>query len=133
MHVVPVNCQIILTLLLLTLNVTLSVRYNSRSLAQNLQITSFFPPQINRVAQSLRSSSLLLLKRSVALKIHRKTFIINCNFRKATSFRSKDYYPATRDIFAIAALFLLSNNETVFTSCKPIQHEVYLVVSIHWI
>ena len=132
MHVVPVNCQIILTLLLLTLNVTLSVRYNSRSLAQNLQIPPFFHHR-NRVAQSLRSSSLLLLKRSVALKIHRKTFIINCNFRKATSFRSKDYYPATRDIFAIAALFLLSNNETVFTSCKPIQHEVYLLVSIHWI
>ena len=95
--------------------------------------TSFFPPQINRVAQSLRRISLLLLKRSAALKIHRKTFIINCNFRKATSFRSKAYYPATRDIFAIAALFLLSNNETVFTSCKPIQHEVYLLVSIHWI
>ena len=60
-----------------------------------------------------------MLKKSAALKIHRKMCIVKGNFSKATIPRTKAYYPAIKEIFAILALPLLSENVAVFASCKP--------------
>ena len=44
--------------------------------------------------------------------------IVKGNFSKATIPRTKAYYPAIKEIFAILALPLLSENIAVFASCK---------------
>ena len=59
----------------------------------SVSFDDFYRPQINPVALSLRSSCLLLLKRSATLQSQREKYLTKYNFSKATSSRSKVYYP----------------------------------------
>ena len=43
---------------------------------------------------------------------------LRINFSKAAISRSKDYYFAIKEMFAILALFFLPNNVAVFPACK---------------
>ena len=73
----------------------------------------------------------MLLKRSATLNTHLETCMDKCGFNNATRSRSKTYYPAIKEMFAIPALSVLSDNVTLFTSLSAIKRENYIVVSIH--
>ena len=55
--------------------------------------------------------------------------MVKC-FSEATSSKLKAYYPAIKKIFAIPALFFLSDNAIDFL--QAIKHERSGTLSIHW-
>lgn len=89
---------------------------------------------ISVAAARLYSVNRLVLRKSAALKSHRKTCIVKQNFSKAVSLRPKACYLLQKILFVILTLPFLCDNATVFTSCKQgcMKLEYYLVVSQHW-
>ena len=57
----------------------------------------------------------LVLKRSAALKVHRKTYLTKFNFSKVPISWPKAHYFAIKEIFAIPVLSLLPDIVTIFT------------------
>ena len=74
---------------------------------------------------SLRTKCSLVLKKSAALRMHRKISMVKYNLSKAIISRSEACYFAAKKIFTILGLFFLSSNVTVCTSFKQggIKHE----------
>ena len=74
----------------------------------------------------------LVLKRSAALKVHRKTYLIKFNFSKVPISWPKAHYFAINEIFLIPVLPLLPDIVTIFTWKKRgIKREDYLAVFMH--
>ena len=59
-----------------------------------------------------------MFKRSTALKTPGKTRMVKCNFSNTIGSRPKAY-PDVKEMFPILALFFMSDDVTVFISCKP--------------
>ena len=55
----------------------------------------------------------MVLKKSAALKTHRKICMVKCNFRKAISSSPKIYYFAIKEMLAILGICFLSYYVTV--------------------
>ena len=115
MQQVPLNCYIVIVLFLLTLNTTLPNEcnpYNPLDFALSTMMKS------RSVVIKEQVFTVTGAQKKTALKTHRKKCRIKCKFSITAISRPKSYYFSSKEMFAILAVSLFSDNVTSSIFCN---------------